>query len=159
MNKPHTNRRYQVLGAARRYIETHKKSPTMKELGKLCGITSTASVLHYLKQLELEGLIERGERYAGRSIKLCGPSNFMRLPTRVTKTKRCQKKKTANEKKAEAATMGRRMSKAERLAYEDKCLERAVRLGKRNDAKKSDPLHDKGSLFSTSGRLTATKVG
>jgi hypothetical protein len=122
----------------------------------MCGIKNKGSVNYYLNQLAREGLVERGERYERRSIRLCGPSNFMRLPTRVTKS-RLNKKKSANEKKAEAASRARKMPKAERITHEEECLERAVRLGKRNDAAE-DPLHDRRGLFS-SGRLTATKVG
>lgn len=146
----HSEKRYQILGAARRYIETHKKSPTLKVLGGMCGVKSSASVSHYLKQLEREGLIERGERYECNSFKLCGSSNFMRLPTQAKKAK---------QKKVIVRSSGKvkKMTREQRAKHEAKCLERAVELGKRRNLE--DPLHDKRSLFSSSERLTATKVG
>jgi SOS-response transcriptional repressor LexA len=149
---PHSNRRYQVLGAARRFIEENKKSPTLDELAEMCGIKSPSSVAYYLKQLEREGLVKRGERYTERSIKLCGTAKFMRLPTVVRKTKALSRRRKAKA----------RPPKAVRAKYAAECFERAVELGLKHDAeiesRRDGVFHDNKPLF-RNGTLSASKVG
>jgi hypothetical protein len=142
--------RYRVLGAIRIYMEKNKgKSPPMGVLGKACEIKNDATVLHYLKQLEQEGLIKRLPlRGHVRPIVLRGPASFMRLPTMARNRPLKQEKNTTRRKQRE-----------------QDCFEQAVAMGKARDeadalrrADGESVLHDKYSLF-RNGQLRACKVG
>jgi SOS-response transcriptional repressor LexA len=149
MGKPRSNKRYEVLGALRIFIETRKRSPSLRELGDACGIAGKASVLHYLNQLQEEGLIERGRK--ARSITLRGPASFMRLPTQG------KPKKTKAEK---ASVKGGKVHHSKE--HYAKCLEKAVKLGLARDAeiaeRRDGVFHDNKRLF-RNGSLSACKVG
>lgn len=48
------------------------RAPTVREIGKAAGISSTAVVNYHLRQLEAEGWITKGNYMAGRTIRLPG---------------------------------------------------------------------------------------
>ena len=60
-----------ILDFIRDEIRVHGCAPSIKEIGRAVGLSSTCTVFRYLEQLELRGLIERVPRKP-RSIKLCG---------------------------------------------------------------------------------------
>src|SRR5213079_279572 len=56
---PITARQRRVLDYIRRYFEVHGEPPTIAEIGKEFGMSSSASVHHVVSILEREGLIRR----------------------------------------------------------------------------------------------------
>ena len=59
----------QRAAAVLAYIGACRITPTIREIGDACGITSTSLVSYYLDELELAGLIERpGEPGSSRNI-------------------------------------------------------------------------------------------
>src|SRR5215510_12183142 len=56
---PITARQRRVLDYIKRYFEEHQEAPTIVEIGKEFGMTSSASVHHVVSILEREGLIRR----------------------------------------------------------------------------------------------------
>lgn len=56
---PVTARQKRVLDYIRNYFESHQEAPTIAEIGKEFGMTSSASVHHVVSILEREGLIRR----------------------------------------------------------------------------------------------------
>src|SRR5437016_8340811 len=56
---PITARQRRVLDYIRRYFEIHGEPPTIAEIGKEFGMSSSASVHHVVSILEREGLIRR----------------------------------------------------------------------------------------------------
>src|SRR5205807_6775501 len=56
---PITVRQRRVLDYIRRYVETHGEPPTIAEIGKEFGMSSSASAHHVVSTLEREGFIRR----------------------------------------------------------------------------------------------------
>ncbi len=56
---PITARQQKVLDYISRYFDVHKEAPTMAEIGREFGLSSSASVHHVVSILEKEGLIRR----------------------------------------------------------------------------------------------------
>ena len=56
---PITARQKRVLDYIKRYFETHQEAPTIAEIGKEFGMSSSASAHHVVSLLEREGLIRR----------------------------------------------------------------------------------------------------
>src|SRR6185312_4199911 len=56
---PITARQRRVLDYIRQYFEAHQEAPTIAEIGKEFGMSSSASVHHVVSTLEREGLIRR----------------------------------------------------------------------------------------------------
>jgi repressor LexA len=56
---PITARQRRVLDYIKRYFDEHQEAPTIAEIGKVFGMSSSASVHHVVSILEREGLIRR----------------------------------------------------------------------------------------------------
>jgi len=56
---PITARQRRVLDYIKHYFEVHQEAPTIAEIGKEFGMSSSASVHHVVSTLEREGLIRR----------------------------------------------------------------------------------------------------
>ena len=56
---PITARQKRVMDYIKHYFEAHQEAPTIAEIGKQFGMTSTASVHHVVSTLERQGLIRR----------------------------------------------------------------------------------------------------
>jgi repressor LexA len=56
---PITARQKRVLDYIRRYFEAHQEAPTIAEIGREFGMSSSASVHHVVSTLEREGMIKR----------------------------------------------------------------------------------------------------
>jgi repressor LexA len=56
---PITARQRRVLDYISRYLDMHKEAPTMAEIGREFGLSSSASVHHVVSILEKEGMIRR----------------------------------------------------------------------------------------------------
>lgn len=56
---PITARQKRVLEYIRHYVEAHQEAPTIAEIGKEFGMSSSASVHHVVSTLEREGVIRR----------------------------------------------------------------------------------------------------
>jgi len=56
---PITARQRRVLDYIRQYFEAHQEAPTIAEIGKEFGMSSSASVHHVVSTLEREGMIRR----------------------------------------------------------------------------------------------------
>lgn len=56
---PITARQRRVLDYIKHYFEVHREAPTIAEIGKEFGMTSSASVHHVVSILERQGLIRR----------------------------------------------------------------------------------------------------
>lgn len=54
-----TQRQARILEAIRDAIEHHGYPPSMREIGEIVGLTSSSSVSHQLKMLEIKGYIKR----------------------------------------------------------------------------------------------------
>ena len=61
--------REQVLQTIDIYLSVHGYGPTIRDLARMTGVTSTSHVAYHLSRLEAEGRITR-ERYVARSIRL-----------------------------------------------------------------------------------------
>lgn len=68
---PITARQRRVLDYIRHYFDTHHEAPTISEIGKQFGMSSSASVHHVVSTLEREGLIRRIPNVS-RGIELVG---------------------------------------------------------------------------------------
>lgn len=64
-----TSRQLQVLSCIRDYFEANGRPPTIREIGKLLGITSTNGVADHLQALESKGLIAV-DRNVSRGIRI-----------------------------------------------------------------------------------------
>lgn len=53
------NSRHRVFEFIKGYIASNKQAPTMAEIGRQCGFSSSASVSQILTKLEGQGLIKR----------------------------------------------------------------------------------------------------
>jgi SOS-response transcriptional repressor LexA len=69
MSSDWTSPRTLVLQAIGIFLSRHGYGPSVRDITRMTGITSTASVQYALKCLEAEGRITR-ERYVARSIRL-----------------------------------------------------------------------------------------
>lgn len=64
-----TEKQQKILNIIKNYIDKEKISPTIREIGKLAGLSSTATVSSYIERLEDKGYIYRMEN-CPRSIRL-----------------------------------------------------------------------------------------
>ncbi len=67
------NLKHQIYEFIVGFIETEGRPPTIREIGRVLGITSTSHITHYLRMLEKEGSIRR-EQKKSRGIKLTSQS-------------------------------------------------------------------------------------
>ncbi len=58
-----SERESQVLNIIIDYIKQNEYAPSVREIGDILGLKSTSTVHMYLKNLELEGFIERKENF------------------------------------------------------------------------------------------------
>ncbi|MBQ7567578.1 transcriptional repressor LexA, partial [bacterium] len=65
-----TERQQLILDCIRDYIEQTGYSPSVRDIGSLCGIKSPQGILRHLKALEDKGFIQRDSK--ARSIRLLG---------------------------------------------------------------------------------------
>jgi repressor LexA len=66
-----TARQKEILACIRDFMGRHQRPPTFREIGTLCGISSTNGVNEHLRALETKGLIRR-EGGHSRAIELLG---------------------------------------------------------------------------------------
>lgn len=78
MAAPLTARQSEVLAFVQRYIRTHSRPPTMKEIGAAVDISSTSAVSKVLGALEAKGQIERTP-HVSRGLRLTGLSDGPRV--------------------------------------------------------------------------------
>lgn len=64
-----SSRQSAILACVREFTAAHGYAPSIREIGRLCGISSTSVVTYNLNQLEWLGLLKRDELVA-RSIRL-----------------------------------------------------------------------------------------
>ena len=64
-----TERRKRIVAFVACYYEANRRPPTIKEIGKDIGVTSTSLVSYYLDRLETDGIISRTHNSA-RSVML-----------------------------------------------------------------------------------------
>ncbi|WP_443076403.1 hypothetical protein OIE71_00060 [Streptomyces sp. NBC_01725] len=57
-----TERQMEILRAIRGWIAEHGEGPSVREIGALVGLSSTASVAYQLGRMEELGIISRGAR-------------------------------------------------------------------------------------------------
>lgn len=67
-----TPREKEILNAIIQYIEEHQYPPTVREIGELMGLKSTASVQAHLENMIAKGLIESGNLGTPRAIRVPG---------------------------------------------------------------------------------------
>lgn len=67
-----TPRQREILEVIIQYIEKNQYPPTVREIGKLTGLKSTASVQRHLKNMLNKGLIESGNIGVPRAIRVPG---------------------------------------------------------------------------------------
>lgn len=60
-HRTNTERRDRILLYMRMYCMTYGKQPTVREIGKAVGISSTSTIAGYLQRMEREGVIGRSE--------------------------------------------------------------------------------------------------
>lgn len=60
-HRTNTERRDRILLYMRMYSMTYGKQPTVREIGKAVGISSTSTIAGYLQRMEREGVIGRNE--------------------------------------------------------------------------------------------------
>lgn len=151
----HTNMRYVVLKNLRDFMRIREYAPSYAELAALCGIRAKSTVLHYLRVLEVEGLVVMRKGHQ-RSLHLTELAEIMNLPSKATQSRHemTNHKKAAGGRMAAAILAGKEKTKRQ---HEQDCFEQAVALGKTRDGS-DDLLHDRRGLFSN-GRVRASKVG
>ncbi|MDR3593565.1 MAG: transcriptional regulator [Clostridium sp.] len=54
-----TEKQQKILDIIKNYIDKEKISPTIREIGKLAGLRSTATIHSYIERLEEQGYIYR----------------------------------------------------------------------------------------------------
>ena len=69
MSTDWTSTRTLVLQAIGIFLSKHGYGPSVRDIARMTGITSTSHVAYHLSRLEAEGRITR-ERYVARSIRL-----------------------------------------------------------------------------------------
>jgi len=79
MMRPQSERRTQILKFLQDFIEERGYPPTVRDIQKGCGISSTAVVQHHLNVLKREGLIRR-ERGISRGIWPVGTKSSVEVP-------------------------------------------------------------------------------
>jgi SOS-response transcriptional repressor LexA len=57
-----TDRREQILRVVRTWIADHGEGPSIREIGRAVGLSSTSSVAYQLRRMEERGLISRTGR-------------------------------------------------------------------------------------------------
>lgn len=67
-----TPREKEILNAIIQYIEKNQYPPTVREIGGMVGLKSTASVQRHIANMVDKGLIECGEIGAPRAIRVPG---------------------------------------------------------------------------------------
>lgn len=67
--KPLTERQQRILDCIRRFIQERGYPPTMRDIGRDVGISSSSAVKYQLEQLERRGFIER-DPHSSRGIRL-----------------------------------------------------------------------------------------
>lgn len=55
-----TDRQLSILDCIRDWIAVHGEAPTVREIGRKVGLSSTSSVVHHLVMMEEVGVISRG---------------------------------------------------------------------------------------------------
>ncbi|GAA1401858.1 hypothetical protein GCM10009613_60890 [Pseudonocardia kongjuensis] len=60
-----------VLDFIREHVRDHGYPPTIRQIGARAGVTSTSSVSHQIKQLELKGYLER-DPFRQRALRVVG---------------------------------------------------------------------------------------
>ena len=71
--QPLTKKQRAVLDALVAFYHREDRTPTLRELGAACGITSTGQVHHYLTHLGKKGYLRR-DYNATRGIRLLAPA-------------------------------------------------------------------------------------
>ncbi|WP_328380589.1 hypothetical protein OHB13_37925 (plasmid) [Streptomyces sp. NBC_00440] len=61
-NRPPSERQVQIRRAIGEWIAEHGEGPSVQQLGKQVGLSSTGSVAYQLKQMEKLGMISRSGR-------------------------------------------------------------------------------------------------
>jgi len=80
MRKPGVSEtRKRILKFIKEFVEEREYAPTVRDIVKGCGISSTAVVQHHLNILEREGHIRRDPKVF-RSIQLVGKKNIVLVP-------------------------------------------------------------------------------
>lgn len=59
-----THRQAEILSYIKTFARTHGRTPTIREIGRALGISSTSVVNHHLKRLAREGKLDRRELVA-----------------------------------------------------------------------------------------------
>lgn len=67
-----TPREKEILEAIIQYIEKNQYPPTVREIGEMVGLKSTASVQEHLVNMIAKGLIESGNFGASRTVRVPG---------------------------------------------------------------------------------------
>ncbi|MEO0085239.1 MAG: transcriptional repressor LexA [candidate division WOR-3 bacterium] len=67
------NRRDRIMDFVRRHVETHGFAPSVREIGKAVGISSTRAVKYHLDILVRQGLLERNPGQARSLRAACRP--------------------------------------------------------------------------------------
>lgn len=62
-----TSRQAEILGFIASYLKAHGYSPTVREIGESCGITSPNGVVGHIRALEQKGVLRKAKR-GGRGI-------------------------------------------------------------------------------------------
>lgn len=62
MRSEPTERQVQIMRALHTWIVDHGEGPSVRELGRLVGLSSSGSVAYQLGRLEEQGLISRNNR-------------------------------------------------------------------------------------------------
>ncbi|WP_405817380.1 winged helix DNA-binding protein [Streptomyces sp. NBC_00838] len=62
MNEVPAERQVQILRAIRSWIAEHGEGPSLRQIGDLVGLSSTASVAYQLARMEELGMISRSAR-------------------------------------------------------------------------------------------------
>ena len=79
-----TVRQKQILRYITREIEINGYAPSVREIGKAVGLSSTATVHAYLKKLEKLGFIKK-ENQKGRTLRVLKKENDLYEPSRATR--------------------------------------------------------------------------
>ena len=79
-----TNREKQILRYITKQIQTNGYAPSVREIGKAVGLSSTATVHSYLKKLEESGYIKK-ENQKGRTLRILKQENEYYDSSKTTK--------------------------------------------------------------------------
>ena len=64
-----TEKQQEIFDIINNYIKKEKMPPTVREIGKIAGLTSTSTVHGYIKRLEEQGYIYKSDN-CSRSIRI-----------------------------------------------------------------------------------------